>query len=1302
MGNPAGTPELTAMASATPLTEAQSGLWYAQRLDPANPIFNTGQYIDLTGPLDLAAFRAAVDQVGVEAEALSLRFQDRPEGPVQWLDPALAPRLHVVDLSDAADPAAEALAAIRRDMAVPVDPETGPMARQVLYRLGPQRHFWAQQVHHFANDGYGMVLLTGRVAELYGLALAGKPGGGRKFGPLAGIWAEDDAYRASPARVQDGAWWRAAMEGAEEVVGMAPGRAVSAFTFHRFAEALPDDVRAALLDRAKRAGLGWPDVVTALTAAYIRRFTGTGEVVIGVPHMGRMGSASARVPGMVMNVLPLRVAPDETAPLADYLAHIACSTADARKHGRYRSEQLRRDLGLLGGNRRLHGPLVNVQPYDKPPRFAGLDAVLHVTGTGPVEDINFTFRGDGVNGLTIEVDANPDLYRADEVAAHGRRLAVFLAHAVRAERLADVPTATPEEAQAELEQFNATAHPLPEVTLAELIERAMVATPDAEALRFGGHSLTYAELNRRTAALAGALRARGVGAETIVAVALPRSLELVVALVAVLRAGGAYLPLDLDHPPARIATILASAKPAVVLADGDPHGLYGERLLAPADWPQEQPETLPLPLPDHAAYVIYTSGSTGDPKGVLVTHRAIVNRLLWMGDHYGIGAADRILQKTPATFDVSVWEFFLPLMRGAALVVAPPGAHRDPAAIAALIRGEGITTLHFVPSMLAAFLDAPESDGLAVTRVFCSGEELPADLRDRFHRRLRAQLHNLYGPTEAAVDVSYWPAGPDDTSSPVPIGHAVWNTRLLILDDNRNPVPIGLAGHLYLGGVQLARGYLGRDDLTAERFIPDPFHPGERLYMTGDLARRREDGAVVFLGRADHQVKIRGLRIELGEIETAIAATGLTRAAVVLAKGGRLVAYIVPGETWSADALRGALAQGLPDYMIPAAMVELEGLPTTSNGKLDRKALPEPRFGTSGGDAPTTQTQCKLVAIYTELLGAEGPLSRADDFFALGGDSLSAVQLMLRIREEWGRDPGLAALFEAPDIAGLSQRIDALAEDGDGAADDGLGPIVTLARGGENLAPLFLVHPAGGMCWGYRALAAALSPRRTVHGLQSPVLDPANPAPQTIEALAADYARRMVETQPEGPYHLAGWSVGGIIAQAIAVELQHDGREVGLVAMLDSYPAECWRAEPEPTRAQALRALLAIAGYDPDAHPDIESREALLAFLREGDSPLGSLPPRALDGVVRAVMDTNRLIRGHHHRRFDGTLLHIRAGKDHADKPQLTPQLWQPYAADLQCLSVPFLHPQLTGPEASALIGPALSQRMVEEELVRA
>ena len=1281
-----------------PLTEAQSGLWYAQRLDPANPIFNTGQYIDLKGPLDLNAFQAAVDQVGEEAQALALRFTEGPGGASQQVDQSRRPSLAIIDLCAERDPQATALDAIQKDIARAVDPLADPLAGQALYRLADDHHIWAQRVHHLVNDGYGMVLLTNRVAELYGAA-CGARAAGRPFSSIEQLWAEDAAYVASAARTQDAAWWHHYLAGIDDVVGMAPGRALSARSFHRHERAMETETRAALLALAKEAGINWPDALTALVGAYCRRFTGTSELLIGVPHMGRFGSVSARVPAMVMNVLPIRVAPDEDGSIADYIAALSDTLTQARKHGRYRSEQLRRDLGLIGGAKRLYGPLVNVQPYDRPPRFHGLDATLHVTGTGPVEDINFTFRGDAVQGLTLEIDANPNLYTQEEVAAHGERLAIFLANAVRADTLSAVQTATPQEARRELEAYNATAHPVPDTSLAALIEHAMRAFPDRPAVSFGSETWDYAELDRRSRALAQELRERGVGAEAIVAVALPRSLELVVALVAILRAGGAYLPIDLDHPPARIATILAQAALMLILAQDDPAELYGDRLFSPSHWSQERGESLSPPSATDPAYVIFTSGSTGNPKGVVITHRAIVNRLLWMQSQYGIDSDDVILQKTPATFDVSVWEFFLPLISGARLVVAPPGAHRDPRAIAGLIRDYGVTALHFVPSMLALFLDAPDSAGMQVTRVFCSGEELSPDLRDHFHRRIRAQLHNLYGPTEAAVDVSYWPADAGDASRPVPIGHPVWNTRLLVLDDRLRPAPPGVVGRLFLGGVQLARGYLGREDLTAQRFVPDPFAPGERLYDTGDLAKRRSDGAILFLGRADDQVKIRGLRIELGEIEAAIVASGLTRAQAVIAREGRLIAYVTPGPDYGADKLRHCLTARLPDYMVPAALVELEALPVTANGKLDRKALPRPVLGERDGEGPATPTEQLIADLYAEILKLDVPPSRRADFFALGGDSLSAVHLTLRLSERIGRDPGLAALFEWPDVAGLAAHVDAM-EDG---GDAGTGPLITLRRASEEvMPPLFLIHPAGGLCWGYRTLAMALSPARTVFGLQSPALDPDAPPPASIDALAAAYARRISQARPHGPCHLAGWSVGGILAQAVAAELRAMGREVGLLALLDAYPAECWRDAPEPTQAQALRALLAIAGHDPDAYPHLATRAAVTAFLRAGDSPLGSLPARTLDGVVRTVLDTNRLVRGHHHRAFDGTLTHIRAANDHKDRPDLTADLWRAHAALVDGVAVPFLHSEMTGAAASALIAPILSQRMAACEAVPA
>ncbi|MBT9370157.1 amino acid adenylation domain-containing protein [Rhizobium sp. CSW-27] len=1274
---------------AWPLTEAQLGLWYVQRIDPGNPILNASQYVELRGPLDIRLFCRAFDRMAEEADSLSLVFAETAFGPRQRLDAATRPRLQIVDLTAQPDPVAAARSAMVLDTATPVDLARGPVSAFTLYRLGAEHFFWYERIHHLAIDGYGIVLVTNRVGEIYSALKAGiEPG--PAFAPLSQALAEDAAYLCGERRTQDHAFWMTELSGLPEVASLASGRAVSGASFHRQTVHLPAALFRQLTGRADALKVTWPDLLTVLVASYCRRFAAVPEAVIGLPFMGRLGSKAARVPCTLMNVLPVRFADMEDAPLAEVAVQGAKKLMACRRHGRYRSEQLRRDLGLIGGQRRLFGPLINVQPFDMPPVFAGLDVALHILGAGAVDDITFTFRGDAKASLMMEVDCNPALYGADDTAAHAERLVAYLEGALVAERLADVPLASPAEIRRYVRDANATAHPVPDVTLVDLIEATMRSAPDAPAVSFEGRVLTYAELERQSRALAEQLACRGAGPDRLVAVALPRSLDLVVALFAIVRAGAAYLPLDPRHPRERIQRILASARPVAILAGLAEQDLFDADTLHPGDWTREPSgATLPVPQPVHLAYVIYTSGSTGEPKGVMIEHRAIVNRLEWMRSHYSFGPQDRILQKTPATFDVSVWEFFLPALCGATLVVAPPEAHRDPQAMARLIRAEAITTLHFVPSMLSAFLAAPESEGLSVARVFCSGEELTPDQRDRFHARIRGELHNLYGPTEAAVDVSYWPATSEDRSAPLPIGWPVWNTSLMVLDEGLQPVPPGVAGHLFLGGVQLARGYLGRPDLTADRFLPDPFRPDGRLYRTGDLARLRPDGAVVFLGRSDHQVKIRGLRIELGEIEAALMASGLLREAVVMARADRagdrrIVAYAVATAALDVEALRLAVARRLPDYMVPSAFVILDALPVTANGKLDRAALPAPVIEGGQGRPAETASERLLARLYRDLLALDSLPDVEGDFFSLGGDSLSAVHLVLRIKEETGLDPGLGAVFEQPTIAGLAAVLDRA------GIDHGLGPIIRLAEGEAARAPLFLIHPAGGIAWGYRHLARALGGQRTVYGVQSPALDPDVALPDSLEVLATAYVDRIVETYPSGPWHVAGWSVGGILAQAMAAELEARGLAAGMIAMLDSYPCECWRAEPEPDETAAL---LAIAGHDPLAHPDLTTRAAITAFLRQGGSPLGSLPDAALDGVIRVVLDTNRLVRGHYHRRFGGTVVHVRAALDHQDR-DLTPGLWAPHVGAIDRVDVPFLHPQLTSPAATAEIAPQLARRL--------
>ena len=1281
------------LASALALTEAQEGLWYAQRLDPGNPLFNTGHYLDLRGALDVEAFRSAVDGMVAEADSLAFRIKESPAGVTQRPDPALRPWLTVIDVSGETDPLATAHAAMTEDMARPADPAHGPLAAERLYRLSPTHHLWYHRAHHLTLDGFGTELLMRRTAALYAARVAGTDPGQ----PLAGfdaVMQEDGAYRAAPKRTKDAEFWRRTMGDAPDVTGIGQGVALTARTAHRAHADLPPQAAAALRRFTQEHDLAWPDVVTALLGAYVRRLTGEAEVTIGVTFMNRFGSAAARTPATLMNVLPLRIRFDEAQPLQAGVEEVATQLAALRRHGRYRGEQIRRDLGRVGAGRRLHGPIVNIQPYHEVPAFPGLSAALHILGTGPIDDITFDLRGDpAANALRLDIEANPILHSAQETADHATRAARFIAAALEADSLAKVPTATPEEAQRFVHALNETAHPVPDTTLAGLIETCMKTQPETEALVFDGRSMTYGELDRRSAALASALAARGIGPGDFVAVSLERSFELIVALLGVIRSGAAYLPLDAAHPADRITRIMTAAAPRALLSHVPLPGSVP--LLPPTEWP-ETGAAPQGPAPGDAAYLLYTSGSTGEPKGAVIEHRAIVNRLVWMRDFYGIAPRDRILQKTQATFDVSVWEFFLPFLSGATLVVAPPGAHRDPAAIARLIRDQRITTMHFVPSMLAAFLAHPDSAGITMKRVICSGEALTPDLRDRFHATMTAELHNLYGPTEAAVDVSYWDASRGDRSDPMPIGFPVWNTRLYILDSALRPLPHGVTGELFIAGAQLGRGYLGRPDLTGRAFIPDPFHPGERMYRTGDLARFRSDGAILYLGRADGQVKLRGQRLELGEIEAAIASFPCALQNRVLAREDRpgdkrLVAYVVPSPGYDAEALRAHVAARVPDYMVPSAFVPLDVLPVNSSGKLDRAALPTPDLPEGNGRAPATDTERRVAALFADCLGVP-KVGADDDFFALGGHSLLAVDLMLRVQEEFGRDPGLGALFEYPTVERLAGLLDSTAVP---PSDDGLRPLIVLGRGAAgDRPPLFVVHPAGGIAWCYGGMARGLAPEIGVLGLQSPALDAVATPAASMETLAADYVGRVLSAGTKGPVHLAGWSVGGIIAQAMAVRLNDLGREVGALALLDSYPAEVWRAAPEPDDAAIYGALIAIADIDPKQHPDLPmERAAVIDFLRRAGTPLGRLPEAALDGVVRVVEGNNRLVRGHHHRRFDGTITHFRAAHDHAGR-DLSPTMWTPHAARVEVIDVPALHGEMMGEAAMAVIVPALRQLM--------
>lgn len=1028
------------------LSVAQRAIFVASLLDANSAAFNLGGYADIVGALDVGLFREAVTQAVRATDALRAHLIDRDGEVLQAIasDPDLVAEVRFLDLSAEDDPEAAKRDSIRQSIDTPLDVKAPCLFKAALLRLASERHTFFFCCHHICMDGASVFIFVRAIADAYTALARGDLTWSPPYGSLLPALDREAAYRDSPRFERDRTFWRDQLNGILDVEAL--GRTARAIVRGpRETVTVPASLERALSAVSEDGHVTFAAVAIASVAIHLSLVGGERSVVLSVPVSGRSGRF-AQTPGMLSNIFPLRVEVPPGVSFAAIAAAVAQEMAAAMRHHRYRLEDMRDGHAAwrrIGG---LPGPLVNIMAFEDVLDFAGASGVARSISNGPTDDLSFLFFKRGAaQDFEIGIDANPSRRNAAEHRAHAAayaRTIVALAKAP-AEPVAVVAARLCESRDGAPEGVNDTAGPEVRAALHVLVERQVRATPEAPAILFREEAVSYGELDRRANRLAHLLMADGIGPERIVAVALPRSVELVVTLLAVLKAGAAYLPLDLDHPPQRLALMIEDARPACVIALSAAAERLGvgapcirldnpDRQAALAAAPDRSPDRADAVGRDTPAYVIYTSGSTGRPKGVVVGHAAIVNRLVWMQAAYGLTARDRVLQKTSAGFDVSVWEFFWPLITGAALVVAEPGGHKDPGYLVDVVNAMGVTTMHFVPSALQQFLLHPRAGTCTGLRhVVCSGEALTAKHRDQFLRTLGARLHNLYGPTEAAVDVTAWECAAGQHPDRVPIGRPIRNTVVRVLNRGLRPVPAGMPGELFLAGVCLARGYLDRPSLTAERFLPDPAGPpGARMYRTGDIVRWDEDGQLLYLGRQDEQLKIRGFRIEPGEIEAALRRAPVVAQAVVIAREGpqgdlRLVAYTSPvaGAAINPDALRASLARTLPDHMVPAAIVAMPTLPIGPNGKLDRSALPAPTFAGSDAEPPHDPRTDLVAAIMADLLGLDS-VGASDNFFDLGGHSLLAMRLAVRLGAAFGVEIPVRLIFEATTATGLAGSLD--------------------------------------------------------------------------------------------------------------------------------------------------------------------------------------------------------------------------------------------------------------------------------------
>jgi enterobactin synthetase component F len=1307
-----------------PLTTAQRGLWFSQKITPG-AILNIAEAVEICGPIQPAAFQRALRQVVAEAEQLRVHIVEQDAKPRQVLCPVYEGPIPYLDMSREANPDAAIEAWMLDEVARPIDLAKDPLWVSALLKAADDRYVWYHRAHHIVCDGYGGGLVARRLAELYTAYAEGREPAPESFSTVREVVEAEAAYRTSRRFERDREYWMQQLAQLPDAATLSRSRRRHGMSssLRRSSGHLSAETASRLAEFGRAAGISLPQMLISLVAAYYQRATGVRELVFGMPVSGRLSAMLRRAVSVCANMVPIRLSFTPEMTVTELSAQVSRLVVQSLRHQQYRYEDLRRDLGMLGQDQNIAWLGINIEPFDYRLHFGDAAANLRNLSNSSTEDLVVFVYDRGTDaGLRFDLDANPALYSVAELDEHRRRLTRLIEQVLAnpATPLRQLDILGDEERSRLLMAWNDTAASLTDISLPTFVAQWAAATPDAPAVVFGDAVLTYRQLHERSVRQARALLANGVTPGDIVAVALPRSEQLLIVLLAIMRAGAAYLPLDLDGPVERMALVLDDASPAAVIAHPRLHAQFvRDGLIA------LQPEHSGVPLnhfewepdlsePEGTVYVLYTSGSTGRPKGVEITHRNLQNFLQGMQRELQPTAKDRFLAVTNLIFDIATLELYLPLTVGARVVMASSEAVRNPPSLAQLIRRSGATHVQATPSVWRLILAGSEVK-LARVHALVGGEPLTGELAARL-RGMAARVTQFYGPTETTVWSTAFElheAGAD----PPPIGRPILNTQVYVLDEDRRPVPTGAIGELYIGGAGVAKGYLQRPQLTEERFLVNPFSgDGSRMYRTGDLVRWTDDGLLEFIGRTDDQVKVNGRRVELGEIESLLLQHATVAQAAVAAQRDSdgavsLAAYLVAqnGARIHTASLRTFLAGRLPNSMIPASFTVLAALPLTPNGKLDRKALPAPEVASSSVQAaPVTLVEKKLAALWQQVLGVER-VGLHDNFFELGGDSLNAAEIAALFPERFEMELPLGSLFGAPTIAALAALIERVSQE----YVHPLSVVLPLRQSGATAQrPLFCIHPIIGISIGFTGLVRHLDPIIPVYGLQARGLRSAMALPISLEELAADYLAQIRCIQPDGPYRLIGRSLGGLIAHSIASQMRSEGLQVEVLAMIDSYvftngDRASYRAEaddvlaalsfldihlPSERTPQTLQALgdFLLDPANMQAIPQARSTMRLAMEFEKSD-------PHFIHRLSAVMLNNLKLARRYVPQRVDCDLLYFQATEMTGNLDGIidrNPAAWEPFVAGIEVEELACHHEAVLDPTPAARIAGKLEERL--------